>query len=146
MQVEVVPACGDDLEEILRIENLCFSLPHSLGQLERELENEDDMILCVRSGNLPVGYITMKHILDEGYIGNVAVDPGFRRKGIAGNLLSELIRRSKELGLAFLTLEVRESNTPAISLYEKNGFKIAGIQKNYYTGPKENAIIMTLML
>lgn len=146
MHYEVFPANIKDLEEIARIEKLCFSLPHSYEQLERELSDETGVILCVRSDDSPVGYITMKYVLDEGYIGNVAVDPEFRRKGIADKLLSEMISRARMLSLSFLTLEVRESNTPAISLYEKYEFKIAGIQKNYYTGPKENAIIMTKLL
>ncbi|MDO5445376.1 MAG: ribosomal protein S18-alanine N-acetyltransferase [Eubacteriales bacterium] len=146
MEYEAVPASRNDLEEIARIENLCFSLPHSLEQLERELEDKTGMILCVHSEDVPIGYITMKYVLDEGYIGNVAVAPEFRRKGIAALLLSEQIKRAQELGLSFLTLEVRETNAPAISLYEKFDFKIVGKQKNYYTAPKENAIIMTLML
>lgn len=146
MKYEVVPANKEDLDEIVRIEKLCFSFPHSYEQLERELSDETGMILCVHSDETPVGYITMKYVLDEGYIGNVAVDPEFRKKGIAGALLTEVISRSRTLALSFLTLEVRESNTPAISLYEKYDFIIVGIQKNYYTGPKEHAIIMTRLL
>ena len=138
----------NDIPALASLEEKCFSLPHTKEQLERELNDSSVIMLCARqqkeTGKDPVGYLSMRTVLDEGYIGNVAVDESYRRKGVAGILLSALITRARELGLAFITLEVRESNAPAIALYKKYGFQLAGLQKNYYTGPKENAIIMTL--
>ena len=90
-----------------------------------------------------MGYVGLMFVLDEGYISNVAVAPEFRRCGIADALISALIEREKK-ALAFLTLEVRESNIPAISLYAKHGFITVGSRKNYYDRPKENALLMTL--
>lgn len=81
-------------------------------------------------------------MLDEGYIANIAVDPKWRRQGLAGELL-EVYCRFAQAHLAFLTLEVRASNEAAIALYVKHGFVQAGVRKNYYQDPKEDALIMT---
>ena len=81
-------------------------------------------------------------MLDEGYIDNIAVEPDARRHGVASALL-DVFCRFGAANLAFLTLEVRASNTPAIGLYEKHGFRRVGVRPNYYQSPKEDAIIMT---
>ena len=82
-------------------------------------------------------------VLDEGYITNVAVKPELRRQGIASQLLEVFINFAKGNHLAFLTLEVRPSNTAAIVLYGRHGFRSTGRRKNYYEHPREDAIIMT---
>ena len=83
------------------------------------------------------------HVLDEGDIGNVAVAPEHRRQGIADALLDALCARAAALDLAFLTLEVRASNAPAIALYRKHGFQTVGQRRNYYQKPDEDALLMT---
>ena len=90
------------------------------------------------------GYVGCQTVLDEGYITNVAVSPDFRRRGAARLLIAELIARAKEKGLAFVTLEVRESNAPAIALYAGVGFAPVGTRKNFYSNPAENALLMTI--
>ena len=85
-------------------------------------------------------------LLDEGYISNVAVHPDARRQGIGDALIDALAAKAAELELAFLTLEVRESNAPAIALYAKHGFHPVGKRKNYYDAPKEDAVLMTCYL
>ena len=82
-------------------------------------------------------------MLDEGYIGNVGVRREFRRRGAADRLLEALDRCAAELGLSFLTLEVRAGNAPAISLYEKHGYVRVGLRPAYYSNPKEDAVLMT---
>ena len=106
-----------------------------MGQYDPLLITDDD-------GNA-LGYAGLQTVLDEGYINNVAVAPDYRRQGVAGELIAAFIRFGKAK-LAFLTLEVRASNTPAIQFYEKYGFAEAGRRKNYYDDPKEDAILMTL--
>ena len=91
-----------------------------------------------------VGHAGFTAVADEGYITNVAVLPQFRRNGAATELTKALISKAKELKLSFLTLEVRESNSAAIALYEKHGFLRVGLRKRFYSHPTENAIIMTL--
>ena len=73
---------------------------------------------------------------------DVAVEPDARRHGVASALL-DVFCRFGAANLAFLTLEVRASNAPAIALYEKHGFAQAGLRKNYYEKPREDAVIMT---
>ena len=85
-------------------------------------------------------------MLDEGYITNVAVSPDFRRQGIARALIEALLAKARENGLAFVTLEVRESNAPAIALYTGAGFEPVGKRKNFYSNPTENAVLMTISL
>ena len=86
------------------------------------------------------------HVLDEGYISNVAVSAGYRRQSVGDRLIDALVARGRDLRLSFLTLEVRRSNDPATALYAKHGFVPVGVRKNYYVKPKEDAILMTLYL
>ena len=88
----------------------------------------------------------MSIVIDEGYIFNVAVRESYRNKGVATALINELITYGKKNNFSFITLEVRESNLPAISLYSKFGFIKAGERKDYYSNPKENAILLTKYL
>ena len=136
-------ACINDIEEIERIEGLCFSIPWTREQLEMQLGG-GYIFIAARDGERPVGYVGAQCVLDEGYISNVAVSPKYRRLGIGEGLMRTLERRARERKLSFLTLEVRASNHAAVSLYEKCGYKTVGRRKNYYSHPKEDAIIMTL--
>ena len=79
---------------------------------------------------------------EEADISNVAVKKNFRRKNVAENMLNKLFYECGKKGVSDITLEVRETNVSAISLYEKLGFEEAGIRKNFYEKPVENALIM----
>ena len=87
--------------------------------------------------------VQMQAVLDEGYITNVAVRPDCRKQGVASKLLQVFLDFAQANRLAFLTLEVRASNYPAIALFGCLGFRGVGRRKNYYEHPKEDAIIMT---
>lgn len=89
-----------------------------------------------------VAYILGRVIAPEGEIYRIAVAPEYRRRGIAYRLLDYTVKTERGRGLEVLFLEVREGNMPAIALYEEYGFKRAGLRKNYYKNPVENAIIM----
>ena len=91
----------------------------------------------------PIGYVGLSVVFDEGYMGNLAVIEEYRRKGVGRMLMKELICECKKLSLAFATLEVRDSNTPAVSLYKSLGFDEVGRRKNYYKEPLEDAILLT---
>ena len=92
------------------------------------------------------GYMGLQYVLDEGYISNVCTAPEHRRRGVAGALIDEMISRARALGLSFLSLEVRVSNDPAISLYAGKGFVSVGVRPKYYEKPTEDAMIMNLAL
>ena len=137
MTAELIPA-------IAEIERECFSHPWSENALQEELFNDTAcFIAAVTETGEVAGYAGLHCVLDEGYIDNVAVRDRYRRQGVAGELLGAFLRFGKA-NLAFLTLEVRASNEPAIALYSKYGFEEVGRRKGYYDAPKEDAVLMTL--
>ena len=147
MNIQIVPMNGDHLDEVAELERVCFPDPWSRNMLKEELENDLAAFLVALDGQGAVaGYAGMQVVLDEGYILNVAVRPDCRRRGVAGRLLQVFLDFAKGNRLAFLTLEVRASNYPAIALYGSRGFRGAGRRKNYYEHPREDAVIMTLDL
>lgn len=134
-------ALGDE-KKIAAIEKECFSSPWSEKAITDAYENGTKFWIAEKGLNF-AGYISLNTAADEGYINNIAVAKEFRRKGVAEKLLSVLAKKAERAELSFLSLEVRESNTAAIKLYEKCGYKNMGVRKNFYENPRENAIIMT---
>ena len=133
----------DDVRQLAEIEADCFTAPLSEDQLRSLLLSGNTLFLIAREGETAIGSVWAQTVLDEGYIGNVGVRREFRRRGAADFLLEALDRCAAELGLSFLTLEVRESNAPAIALYEKHGYGRVGVRPAYYRDPKEDAVLMT---
>ena len=125
MHIKIVPMNADHLEELEKLERLCFSRPWSRKMLAEELENQCAAFLVAQDGD------TDKVI---GYAGLL---------GVAAKLLAVFENFARGNHLAFLTLEVRPSNAAAIALYESFGFRQAGRRKNYYDLPKEDALILT---
>ena len=130
------------LPALAELEKQCFHAPWSEKMLREELGG--GIFLVAEQDGEVQGYVGCQTVLDEGYITNVAVSPDFRRRGAARRLIAELIARAKEKGLAFVTLEVREINAPAIALYAGAGFVPVGTRKNFYSNPAENALLMTI--
>lgn len=140
----VVPMAERHLTALAEIEKACFHAPWSEVMLREEL-GKGIFLVAERDGQA-VGYVGCQTVLDEGYITNVAVSPDCRRQGVGRALIEELARRARAKGLAFVTLEARASNAPAIALYEGAGFVRVGVRKNFYTVPAEDAVLMTLFL
>lgn len=141
--MKIVEMTGEHLDGVCEIENVCFSHPWSRQSIENELKNENSVFLCALDGEKVIGYIGMSTVLDEGYIYNVAVAENYRKRGAGTALVNALVTFGKKNNFAFITLEVRQSNEKALSLYRKLGFVKAGERKNYYSAPVENAILMT---
>jgi len=133
----------EHLESVYIIETECFSHPWSKQSLQNELNNDTSLFWVATENNDVIGYIGMSVVIDEGYIFNVAVSETYRKKGVGSALINELVTYGKKNNLCFITLEVRESNINAQSLYSKFGFIKVGERKNYYSEPKENAILLT---
>ena len=131
------------LHTLAEIERECFSAPLDAAQIGRLLRDENTRWLLARSGGEAAGYVWVQTVLDEGYIGNVAVRQALRRQGIGDRLLWELDALAAEEKLRFLTLEVRSGNEPAKALYRKHGYEETGLRRNYYTAPREDALLMT---
>ena len=138
------PLTRADLPAAAELERACFSQPWTQGQLAADLENDLLTLLgaCSPEGSL-LGWAEVRAILDEGTLERIAVAPQYRRQGVAEALLRRLMEDGKDR-LAFLTLEVRAGNAPAIGLYEKLGFRVVGRRKNYYREEGEDALLMTV--
>ena len=140
-------ARAGDAGAIGALERQCFADPWPEEAVAAYINGGNCLMLCAEGeGGELLGYVGMQHVLDEGYIGNVCTAPQHRRRGVARALLAELESRSRRLGLAFLTLEVRASNAAAIALYEGAGYGRVGTRPGYYQHPAEDAVIMTLFL
>lgn len=144
MSFVIVDARKEHLPQIAGIERECFSLPWTERMLRSQLDGERCVFLAALEGGTVLGYAGLAHVLDEGYISNVAVAPAYRRRGVARALVTELAQRARALSLSFLTLEVREGNAPAIALYARHGFRVVGRRRGYYEKPREDALLMTL--
>ena len=131
-----------DVPQIAELEKVCFSDPWSEKSIVSELDNPLSCWLVAVSGEQVVGYVGSQTVLDGSDMMNIAVSPDFRRKGIAESLIEALISLLRDRKSRCLILEVRASNVPAITLYEKLGFHEIGRRRNYYRNPKEDALIL----
>ena len=131
-----------NVAQIAQLEKICFSDPWSERSIASELDNNLAFWLVAVEGETVAGYIGSQTVMEETDMMNVAVHPDFRRQGIAEALVNGLVKQLKDMGSHCLTLEVRASNVPAISLYEKLGFTEIGRRKNYYRNPREDALIL----
>ena len=128
---------------VAAIEKECFGpAAWSERSVASELTNKLALWLVAVDGGTVAGYVGSQTVCDETDMMNVAVTSDFRRRGIAEELVNALATELKAMGSRSLTLEVRASNTPAISLYQKLGFAQTGLRKNYYRNPKEDALIL----
>ena len=140
---QLVPMDKSHLAQVAALEQICFSKPWSAQMLEEELYNPCvSLVVAEDEDGIVLGYGMVSAVLDEGCLEKIAVAPECRRKGVAQRILTAFLRFGYA-NLAFLTLEVRASNTPAIALYEKLGFEEVGRRKNYYDDPKEDALLLT---
>lgn len=142
--LDIVKMQQKHIKGILEIEKECFFDPWSEKMLTDELNSEISYYFVAEDSDVVCGYVGMYVTVDIANITNIAVKKEYRRRAVADSLLSMLIKEAKSQKLSFVTLEVRESNIPAISLYSKHMFKIEGKRKAYYSDNHEDALIMTL--
>lgn len=132
----------EDIEQVYLLEESIFSIPWSKESFESSIKNKDTLFIVAENEGEISGYLGMYILGEEADISNVAVSKAYRRQHIAKRLLECILTKAKAWGVKNVTLEVRETNVPAIRLYEDMGFAEAGIRKNYYKKPTENALIM----
>jgi [ribosomal protein S18]-alanine N-acetyltransferase len=130
-----------DLPQVIAIERRAFPTPWSLAMFVLELSKPSGICLAARREGDLVGYLICSRYDTVWHVMNVAVDPAERRTGVATALMAELLERVEEPEARF-TLEVRPSNRPAIALYERFGFRVAGTRRRYYQDNGEDALIM----
>ena len=130
------------IESIAELEKICFHDPWSVQSIQSELDNPLSLwIVAIVSGNV-VGYVGSQSVLGWADMMNLAVAPDYRKQGIGRKLVETLIEKLKANEVTCLTLEVRVSNEPAVTLYNSMGFMEVGRRPGYYRNPKEDALIL----
>lgn len=140
--MNILPMTAAHIAPIAALERVCFSDPWPEAAVESELTNPLSLWLVAVEEGQVAGYVGSQSVLGEADMMNVAVSPEFRRRGVARALLLALERRLAENAVHSLTLEVRASNEPAISLYHSLGYVQVGRRPNYYHKPREDALIL----
>lgn len=140
--IQLAQMNAEHVEQVAHLEMLCFSCPWSESAIRKELINPLSLWIVALDCNRVIGYVGSQTVLGEADMMNIAVDPKYRRKGIARKLINELVSRLNEKQAYCLTLEVRASNTAAINLYRQMNFMQVGLRPNYYSAPKEDALIL----
>ena len=130
-----------DLPQVVAIERRSFPTPWSLAMFVLELSKPAGVCLAAFEDETMVGYLICSRYDTVWHLMNVSVDPSRRRRGTASALLTALIQRIGDPE-AQLTLEVRPSNEGAVALYQRFGFRSAGVRRRYYQDNGEDALIM----
>jgi [ribosomal protein S18]-alanine N-acetyltransferase len=139
---DIRPLGLSDLNAIDGIEQRAYTTPWSRSMFASELAKASSVCLGAFDGERLIGYVINSRYVDAWHIMNVAVDPDYRRRGIATRLLDSVFESTRDDQRRGYTLEVRVSNDRAISLYEKLGFVRQGFRRGYYTDNREDALIM----
>ncbi len=139
--VEIRPLTYPDLPKVIAIERRVFPTPWSLAMFVLELSKQSGVCLAAVSGDDLLGYLICSRYDTVWHVMNVAVDADHQHRGLASAMLAELYERVDD-DLARFTLEVRPSNHVAIHLYEREGFRAAGMRRRYYQDNGEDALVM----
>ena len=144
LRVRIAPMTTADIPAVHEIERASFPIPWPPYAFRQELEsNRMARYLVARAGEEVVAYAGMWLMVDEAHVTTFAVLPSWRRQGVGGRLLSELLELADDLGASVVTLEVRLSNDAARKLYQRFGFRPVGVRPRYYSDNGEDALIMT---
>lgn len=150
MEISYFELSEEDIPQMAEMEKLYFGQPWSEASIGHYMEQGNTLFLAAKdmNGSEPrlAGYCALLCVLDEADLVSIAVDEKYREMGIAGELLDIAYGMLKDAGVFKIHLEVRESNFPAISLYEKEGFERVGLRKGFYDKPKEDALLYTKIL
>ena len=139
----VDPMRPEDLDEVLAIERVSFSMPWSRGAFLYEMQqNRVARCWVMHEDARVLGYLCLWEVADELHITNIAVHPSFRRQGIGRTLLQDVLDDARQRKLRLVVLEVRPSNTEARTLYEAFGFRVTGRRRGYYYDTGEDALVM----
>lgn len=143
MQLNIRKAMPSDVKTLAELDRICFAAPWSEASFFEEINhNERALYIVGETEGRIVAYAGLWCIIDEGHITNVAVHPDYRRRSIGKTILKALLDTAEAGGIVAETLEVRPSNTAAIALYDRFGFRKEGVRKGYYEDNGEDALIM----
>jgi ribosomal-protein-alanine N-acetyltransferase len=139
---------ASDLDAVQRIAAICFPVPWTREEFEKELKRSYSVLRVLRPSlqESVCAFANYWHVADELQVMNIATLPDARRRGHGSALLVDLIQTGRERGARSITLEVRKSNLAARALYAKFGFSEQGIRQRYYSDNGEDAVVMLLTL
>lgn len=137
---------NDDVDSVVQIEKMVFITPWSTDAFLAGFSQQYTKSYIIESDKIIIAYAVVWLVVDELHFANLAVEENFRNIGLAQWLINEILCIAKAKNCKIAHLEVRRSNTIAIALYKKFGFKITGVRKNYYSEQKEDAFLMSTML
>lgn len=141
---------GEDIEEVMEVDRLSFSLPWPKSSYRFELEQNDSSRCWVAEVESPegdrkiMGIAVVWQIIDQAHIASLAIHPDFRGLGFGKKMLLFILGKAQGDGMLSATLEVRETNLVAQGLYRNLGFEFAGRRPRYYHDTQEDGLIMTL--
>ena len=140
--ISVIPMTNAHINAVYDIESHSFSDPWPMEEIIFELNQAHSISLVAIMHDKVAGYVTMRHIVNEGHICNIAVHEDYRKSGVGSALVATLVKTAKFMEMIGITLEVRIGNRAAMALYHKFGFIVEGYRRDYYKDPKEDAAIM----
>jgi [ribosomal protein S18]-alanine N-acetyltransferase len=135
-----------DLADVMRIERTSFTMPWRESTFRGLMRRPSAALSVAEVEEVLAGFSVVWFAADEAELGDLAVEPAFRRRGVARALLARVLAECAARGARTLYLEVRESNAAARALYERAGFEMVGRRREYYTAPREDACVMRLLL
>ena len=145
--LRIRPLLESDLAQVTAIEEACFTAPWSERTFRNLLRRPDAFLLsAVYEEERVAGYAAVWFVGREAELGDLAVAPSDRRRGIGGELVAAVLEEARSRGVVQIFLQVREGNQSAQGLYRSRGFEIVGRRRGYYAGPKEDALIMRRLL
>lgn len=136
----------EHLDAITTIETASFASPWTAPMLSQEFDLSYSSVWGVWDDSILYGFAVVWQYCDEAHITDFAVSPQVRRRGFGNDLLDGVFRELRKKRIVSVFLEVRESNTPAIELYKKFGFRIIGVRQKYYSDNGEDAFVMQVSL
>jgi len=138
----ITPVGAEAVARLLEIENQCFRNPWSKHHFTSAINSPQMHVCAYHQEDSTAGYTVLYIIKDVLVIANLAVSPDHRRKGIGEDLLNYGLELGKSQGCGSSILDVRQSNTTAVSLYKKANYIIIGINRGYYKNPYEDSYVM----
>ena len=140
------PVTKEEAAQVLLLEEVCFSHPWTLANIEAEIEKENSIFLGAFYEEKMVGYASLYYVAGAGFMNNVGVHPDYRHLGIGETLMGQLETLSIENNLKVISLEVRSKNKAAIGMYQKLGYEKKGTRPFFYRDPMDDADIMTKII
>lgn len=134
---------NDDVGDIYLVECACFSAPWDKSVIAGTLSQSSYRYFGAYDSDSICGYASVTLVADECYVNRIAVLESCRKRGIADEIMQNIIAFCESANALFLSLEVRSKNAAAIALYNKHGLRQEGLRRKFYTAPDDDALIMT---